>query len=142
MVYTLLIKCKLLWFVQNGKVDIWDDPRFPTVKGIVRRWLKVEALIQFIVEQVAYKNLNLMEWDKLWSINKKIIDPICPKHTAVIEERRVLLTLTDGPEQPFVCIIPCHKMYEGAGEKSTTYTKSIWIDYDDALCITLARRLP
>ncbi|KAJ0095006.1 hypothetical protein Patl1_15321 [Pistacia atlantica] len=33
------------------KVDGWDDPCFPTVQGIVRRGLKVEALILFILEQ-------------------------------------------------------------------------------------------
>ncbi|GAV69672.1 tRNA-synt_1c domain-containing protein/tRNA-synt_1c_C domain-containing protein [Cephalotus follicularis] len=137
MIYTLLSKRKLLWFVQEGKVDGWDDPRFPTVQGIVRRGLKIEALIQFILEQGASKNLNLMEWDKLWTINKKIIDPVCPRHTAVIEERRVLLTLIDGPEKPFVRIIPRHKKYEGAGEKATTYTKSIWIDHADAQSISV-----
>ncbi|GKU91210.1 hypothetical protein SLEP1_g5111 [Rubroshorea leprosula] len=136
MVYTLLSKRKLLWFVQNGKVDGWDDPRFPTVQGIVRRGLKIEALIQFILEQGASKNLNLMEWDKLWSINKRIIDPVCPRHTAIIEERRVLLTLTNGPDHPFCRIIPRHKKYEGAGEKATTYTKRIWIDHADAECIS------
>jgi glutamyl-tRNA synthetase len=47
MVYTLLSKRKLLWFVQNKKVDDWTDPRFPTVQGIVG--LKIEALIQFIL---------------------------------------------------------------------------------------------
>ncbi|KHG10773.1 Uncharacterized protein F383_11783 [Gossypium arboreum] len=137
MVYTLLSKRKLLWFVQNDKVDGWDDPRFPTVQGIVRRGLKIEALIQFILEQGASKNLNLMEWDKLWTINKKIIDPVCPRHTAVIEERKVLLTLTDGPDEPFVRIIPRHKKYDGAGEKATTYTKRIWIDYADAEYISV-----
>ncbi|TYI31317.1 hypothetical protein ES332_A05G444500v1 [Gossypium tomentosum] len=137
MVYTLLSKRKLLWFVQMGKVDGWDDPRFPTVQGIVRRGLKIEALIQFILEQGASKNLNLMEWDKLWTINKKIIDPVCPRHTAVIEERKVLLTLTDGPDEPFVRIIPRHKKYDGAGEKATTYTKRIWIDYADAEYISV-----
>lgn len=136
MVYTLLSKRKLLWFVQNGKVDGWDDARFPTVQGIVRRGLLIEALIQFILEQGASKNLNLMEWDKLWTINKKIIDPVCPRHTAVLEERRVSLTLTNGPEDSFVRIIPRHKKYEGAGQKTTTFTKRIWIDHADAEAIS------
>nr|CAD1840909.1 unnamed protein product [Ananas comosus var. bracteatus] len=136
MVYTLLSKRKLLWFVQNGKVDGWDDPRFPTVQGIVRRGLKIEALIQFILQQGASKNLNLMEWDKLWTINKKIIDPICPRHTAVLEEQRVILILTNGPEKPFVRIIPRHKKYEGAGKKATTFTNRIWLDYGDASSIS------
>ncbi|WJX38459.1 glutamate--tRNA ligase [Trifolium repens] len=136
MTNTLLSKRKLLWFVQNAKVESWDDPRFPTVQGIVRRGLKIEALIQFIVEQGASKNLNLMEWDKLWTINKKIIDPVCPRHTAVIADRRVLLTLTDGPEKSFVRIIPRHKKYEAARNKATTYTKRIWIDYADAESIS------
>ncbi|XP_062171686.1 glutamate--tRNA ligase, cytoplasmic-like [Alnus glutinosa] len=137
MVYTLLSKRKLLWFVENGKVDGWDDARFPTVQGIIRRGLKVEALVQFILEQGASKNLNLMEWDKLWTINKKIIDPVCPRHTAVIEERRVLLTLTNGPEEPFTRIVPRHKKYEGAGEKCTTFTKRIWIEHADAESISV-----
>ena len=77
-----------------------------------------------------------MEWDKLWTINKKIIDPVCPRHTAVIEEKRVLVTLADGPVKPFVRIIPRHKKYEGAGQKSTTFTKRIWIDYADAVSIS------
>ncbi|KAL5720847.1 glutamate--tRNA ligase [Ranunculus cassubicifolius] len=132
MVYTLLSKRKLLWFVDNGHVDGWDDPRFPTVQGIVRRGLKIEALIQFILEQGASKNLNLMEWDKLWTINKKIIDPVCPRHTAVIQERRVPLTLEDGPQTSLVRIVPRHKKFEGAGTKSTTYAKTIWLDLADA----------
>lgn len=77
-----------------------------------------------------------MEWDKLWAINKKTIDPVCPRHTAVIEHRRVLLTLSNGPEDPFVRVIPKHKKYEAAGEKVTTFSKRIWIDQEDAQCIS------
>ncbi|PIA59232.1 hypothetical protein AQUCO_00400248v1 [Aquilegia coerulea] len=170
MVYTLLSKRKLLWFVQNGKVEGWDDPRLPTVQGIVRRGLKIEALIQLFLNNSLFafkdtlhlccklklcyivlyillafskywyvgasKNLNLMEWDKLWTINKKIIDPVCPRHTAVLAEKRVLLTLIDGPDQAFVRIIPRHKKFEGAGSKATTFTKNIWLDNSDALSIS------
>lgn len=77
-----------------------------------------------------------MEWDKLWTINKKIIDPVCARHTAVNEERRVLLLLSNGPETPFVRIIPRHKKYEGAGTKATTYTQRIWIDFADASAVS------
>lgn len=141
MVYTLLSKRKLLWFVQNGQVEGWDDPRFPTVQGIVRRGLKIEALIQFILQQGASKNINLMEWDKLWTINKKIIDPFCPRHTAVFEELRVSFSLTNGPDKSFVRIIPRHRKFEGAGNKATTYSNRIWLDYADATSVSVGEEV-
>ncbi|GJU76787.1 glutamate--tRNA ligase, cytoplasmic [Tanacetum coccineum] len=136
MVYTPLSKRLLSLFVKKRRVDGWDDARFPTVQGIVRRGLKVEALIQFILDQGASKNLNLMEWDKLWNINKKIIDPVCPRHTAVLEKGRVLLTLSNVSENRTESRIPKHKKYEGAGEKTITYTNKIWIDQADAQVIS------
>nr|GEW14798.1 glutamate--tRNA ligase, cytoplasmic [Tanacetum cinerariifolium] len=90
------------------------------------------------------KNLNLMEWDNLWSINKKIIDPVstvCPRHTAIVKEGRVLLTLSNGPETPFVRKIPKHKRYDGAGVKDTTFTKEIWIEQVDAKAIADAEAI-
>lgn len=136
MTYTLLSKRKLQWFVDNGKVEGWDDPRFPTVRGIVRRGLTVEALKQFILSQGASRNLNLMEWDKLWTINKKIIDPVCPRHTAVLKDGQVPFSLKNGPDKPFVRIIPRHKKFDGAGKKATTFTKQILLDAADAAAVS------
>jgi len=39
-----------------------------------------------------------MEWDKLWATNKAIIDPICPRYTAVRKDNLSTLTLINGPE--------------------------------------------
>ncbi|EFJ12718.1 hypothetical protein SELMODRAFT_446550 [Selaginella moellendorffii] len=134
-VYTLLSKRKLQWFVSQGLVEGWDDPRFPTVQGMRRRGLTVEALRRFILSQGASKNLNLMEWDKLWTINKQIIDPVCPRHTAVLKDGKVPLTLRDGPETPFIRIIPRHKKFAGAGKKATVFANTILIDKADAEAI-------
>ena len=40
----------------------------------------------------------LQEWEKLWTINKRLIDPVAPRHTAVTAAGRVPLTLSNGPE--------------------------------------------
>jgi glutamyl-tRNA synthetase len=47
--HTFLSKRKLTEFVNAGKVEGWDDPRFPTVKGILRKGLTVEALTEFML---------------------------------------------------------------------------------------------
>ncbi|GJV70944.1 glutamate--tRNA ligase, cytoplasmic [Tanacetum coccineum] len=82
------------------------------------------------------RNLNHTAWDKLWSINKKIIDPVCPRHTAIVKEGRVLLTLLNGPETPFVRKIQKHKRYDDAGAKDTAFTKEIWMEQADAKAIS------
>jgi len=56
---TLLSKRKLRWFVEEGKVDGWSDPRFPTVQGIMRKGMTVECLKQFMLEQGPSQNTNM-----------------------------------------------------------------------------------
>jgi glutamyl-tRNA synthetase len=73
-----------------------------------------------------------MEWDKLWTINEKIAYQMCGRHTAVLKEKRMLLTVSNGPEEPFVRILLRHREYEGAGKKATAFPNRIWLEYADA----------
>ena len=63
------------------------------------------------------------EWDKLWSTNKRIIDPVCPRHVAVKSDGRVKLRLNNGPAEPEVVNVPKHKKNPDVGTKATTRTK-------------------
>jgi len=74
--------------------------------------------------QGASKNLNLMEWDKLWTINKRIVDPVCPRHTAVLAGR-VPLLLSNGPEAPFTRIIPKHKKHPRGQQGNAVLTPGV-----------------
>lgn len=80
MTHTVLSKRKLTWFVNEGLVDGWDDPRFPTVRGILRRGMTVEGLKQFIIAQGSSKSVVFMQWDKIWAFNKKVIDPVAVRY--------------------------------------------------------------
>ena len=91
--YTCLAKRQLRWFVNNNKVSGWTDPRFPTVRGILRRGLTVDGLRKFILEMGSSKTNAKMSWDKIWSINRQIIDPVAPRHTALVKLGLISATL-------------------------------------------------
>ncbi|KAI8979611.1 tRNA synthetases class I, catalytic domain-containing protein [Mycotypha africana] len=129
-VYTLLSKRKLQWFVDNKFVSGWDDPRFPTVRGIRRRGLTIEALKQYILMQGASQNVLLLEWDKLWALNRKIIDPIAPRYTAVLKDGVVVCNVQDAPQE--VKEVPLHKKNADLGKKKTHYGPQVYLDKEDA----------
>lgn len=55
----------------------------PTVRGILRQGLTIEGLKTFILAQGGSRSVVTMEWDKIWAFNRKVIDPIAPRYTAL-----------------------------------------------------------
>ncbi|XP_015794975.1 bifunctional glutamate/proline--tRNA ligase [Tetranychus urticae] len=105
MMNTVLSKRKLTYFVEEGIVEGWDDPRMPTVRGIIRRGLTIDGLKQFIIAQGSSRSVVYMDWDKLWSFNRKILDANCTRLMAIEAANHVVLNLNcpDGTVQ-----IPAH----------------------------------
>ncbi|KAL0211229.1 hypothetical protein P9112_009527 [Eukaryota sp. TZLM1-RC] len=83
--YSVMSKRLLSKFVDKGIVDGWNDPRFPTVQGVFRRGLTLKALSDFILLQGSSDALIQMEWDKIWAMNKQVLEPVAPRYNAVID---------------------------------------------------------
>ncbi|XP_043954745.1 bifunctional glutamate/proline--tRNA ligase isoform X2 [Gambusia affinis] len=127
---TVLSKRKLTWFVDQGYVDGWDDPRFPTVRGVLRRGMTVEGLKQFIAAQGGSRSVVNMEWDKIWSFNKKVIDPIAPRYTALSSSYVVPVSVPEATEE--MKEVAKHPKNEEVGVKEVWYGPRVLIEGADA----------
>jgi glutamyl-tRNA synthetase len=130
--YTVLSKRKLQWFVDTKRVSGWDDPRFPTYRGVLRKGIRKETLIEFMLEQGPSKNTNLMEWDKLWATNKRIIDPMCPRFAAVSVEKASTVEIINGPEKPEAFAVAASPTNAALGTRPYWKTKNILLEFQDA----------
>jgi glutamyl-tRNA synthetase len=132
MIHTVLSKRNLRWFVNNGIVDGWYDPRFPTVQGILRRGIQVKTLKEFMLQQGPSKNANLMEWDKIWAQNKDIIDPIAKRLFAVSAENGVPLYIENQSDQLEPHKVNWHPKDDNMGTRTQNRYNKLLIEYDDA----------
>lgn len=73
-----------------------------------------------------------MEWQKLWAINKRIIDPICPRFAAVSVEKASRLIITNVSEQPEAVTVEQNKLNKALGTRPLWRSKNILIEFDDA----------
>lgn len=72
-----------------------------------------------------------MEWDKFWATNKKHIDPVAPRYTALPRDSLVPFTLVDGPAVPEVRSQPLHPKNPAVGLKPVHYTRIVYLDAAD-----------
>lgn len=119
-----------IWWVKKFHYYFRDDPRFPTVRGIVRRGMTVEGLKEFIIAQGSSKSVVFMNWDKIWAFNKKVIDPIAPRYTALEYDNRVIVNVAGAKKEKIE--VPVHPKNESLGKKVVTLGPQIYIDYVDA----------
>lgn len=130
MMNTVLSKRKLTWFVENKIVDGWDDPRMPTVRGVLRRGMTVEGLKQFIIAQGSSRSVVMMDWDKIWAFNKKVIDPVAPRHTAVESQDAVVVDVPGLKEERLQVAV--HPKNPSLGQREVSVAPQLLIDQVDA----------
>ena len=131
-VRTLLSKLKLTKFVDQGQVWGWDDPRFPTIRGIRRRGMTVDALREYVLKQGPSKNIVNTDWALFWTTNKKYIDPLAPRHIAILKDHAVQTTVRGARAAAWAEDRPKHNKNPSLGIKKVAFSQSILIEQEDA----------
>ena len=141
LIQTVLSKRYLKWFVETGRVDGWNDPRFPTVQGIIRRGLLPQALKDFCLEQGASKKTNLMEWDKIYAINRNYIDPIAKRYFAVNVEGAVNLFIDNMEDKVEEVEVDWHQKNKELGKRIQKRYNKLVIEKEDANLLNEGQKL-
>ncbi|KAK4691587.1 hypothetical protein P7C71_g5437, partial [Lecanoromycetidae sp. Uapishka_2] len=129
---TFLSKRKLTKLVDEGRVWGWDDPRFPTIRGIRRRGMTIDALREFILKQGPSRNIVNLDWTLFWATNKKYIDPVAPRHTAISKDHAVTTHVKGARLAPYTEDKPKHGKNPELGTKKVAYSEEILIEQADA----------
>ena len=133
--HTVLSKRKLQFFVDQGLVAGWDDPALPTVRGVLARGLSPQALREFILSQGASVSRTNMSMSKLWAANKKLLDPVAPRYTAISTDC-FTVELAGGPAPNAPQPRPLHPKNAVLGTKSVLFGARCLIEAADARLLT------
>lgn len=102
----------------------------------MRRGIKVETLVEFMLEQGPSKNATMMEWDKLWATNIKIIDPLCPRYSAIGKDKIATLKIVNYKGEGIdVVSTPQHQKNPELGERAVFKSANIFMENEDALTV-------
>jgi glutamyl-tRNA synthetase len=80
--------------IQQGKFDSWDDPRlgqYGLIRALLRRGIKPQAIKNMIIEMGVNPQTVHFQWEKLYTENRKIIDPISNRYFFVGEPIEISL---------------------------------------------------
>ncbi|MDA4134253.1 MAG: glutamate--tRNA ligase [Thaumarchaeota archaeon] len=99
--------------VEEKLVAGWDDPRMPTIEGVIRRGILPGAIRQFTTEVGYTKSEHTFDWSLLFAVNRKMLDPVTRRVYFVPDP--VKLRVEGAPERRVT--IPFHP-FEKLGDRT------------------------
>ena len=130
LTYTVLSKRYLRQLVEEDLVGGWDDPRMPTIRGMMRRGYTRDAIQTFIrgvgvTKADSVVDIAFLEYCLRQELNKSsprvmaVLDPLKIVLTNYPEGRAEELEAVNNPEDP------------SAGTRSVPFSRELYIERED-----------
>ncbi len=130
LTYAMMSKRKLLKLVQMGIVNGWDDPRLTTLRGLRRRGVNPEAILDFINRIGVAKNDSLIDMALLESCIRDDLNKRSPRRMAAL--RPLKLVIDNYPESQVEMMDAVNNPEDpSAGTRKVPFSKVLYIEQDD-----------
>lgn len=130
MSYTIMSKRKLAHLIENKIVSSWDDPRMPTISGMIKRGYPANALINFVKRAGIAKRENTIDVSLLEFYVREELNKICPRVMVVTNEVKLVITNYPEGEQEKVEAIN-NPEDESQGKREMSFSKYLYIERED-----------
>jgi glutamyl/glutaminyl-tRNA synthetase len=108
----------------------------------MRRGIQVQTLKEFMLAQGPSKSTVLMEWDKIFALNKEIVDPTAKRLFAVSTERGVPVHIEEMSESDTQeILVDWHPKNKELGQRKQIRSNSLLIEYDDSKDLVEGQKL-
>jgi glutaminyl-tRNA synthetase len=130
LTYAMMSKRKLRKLVETGVVRGWDDPRLTTLRGLRRRGVTPEAIINFVTGIGETNNDSWVEMAQFEAIIRDDLNKRALRRMAVLHPLKLVvdnypegqveeMEAVNNPEDP------------SAGTRNVPFSKVIYIEQDD-----------
>ena len=127
--YNVMSKRVLSQLVENHYVTGWDDPRMPTLSGLRKRGVPPAAIRDFCNRVGVTRQNNNIETELLDFCVRNTLEHATRRAMAVKQPLTVEITNFDGDSVEIQA--PWHPKNLELGERTLTFSKTIYIDRDD-----------
>lgn len=116
-----LSKSKIEQGIREKKYEDYDDPRLATLKALKRRGIRPEAIRRLIID-IGPKKIDVkISWENIYALNRQLIDPVAPRHTAIFEP--TLLQVYGVPDESIQAELPLHPDRPEMGKRIYSLSK-------------------
>jgi glutaminyl-tRNA synthetase len=123
-------KRKLLELVKEGRVDGWDDPRMPTLRGLRRRGYTPEAIRNFCAGIGVTRYNGMTDMVVLENALRDDLNRRAPRRMAVLRPLKVIITnYPEGQVEQLDAVN--NPEDESAGTRKVPFSRELYIEQDD-----------
>lgn len=130
LTYAMMSKRKLRKLVETGVVRGWDDPRLTTLRGLRRRGVTPQAIINFITGTGETRNDSWVEMAQFEAVIRDNLNKHAQRRMAVLNPLKLVIdNYPEGQTEEMEAIN--NPEDPSAGTRKVPFSKVLYIEQDD-----------